>query len=391
MHGSSPIRVIHVIGRMGYGGVQTWLMHLLRHADRSRVQMDFVVHALEAGEYDRELQEMGVHLHALPLTKKPLAYRRALTEWLRRSGPPDVVHSHVYAYSGWVLAAAAQAGVAGRVAHTHTDRRALTTERRWHRRVYKWIMRKLLDRHASLGLACSIQAAEDLYGLHWHEDERWQVLPYGLDWSDFAESVDVSPLRSELSVPATAFTIGHVGRMTHAKNHRFLLEVFAAVRARCPEALLVLVGGGEESAAVRSHARRLGIEEGIRFVGERRDVARVLRAFDVFVFPSLYEGLALGLVEAQAASLPCVVSEAVSAEADIVPEAVCRLPLSAGAVTWAEKVLARKNWKRRFDPQETLDAVRASPFNVHSCLEALTMHYESAVRRAPARRNAPKD
>jgi glycosyltransferase involved in cell wall biosynthesis len=338
---SRPVRVLEVLGQLNRGGVETWLMHILRHIDRDRFRIDFLVHTDRSGAYDDEVRALGSTIIPCLNPERPWRYGPRFKRLLHEHGPYDVVHSHVYHYSGLILRWAEQAGVPIRIAHSHNTvypglRHAVS---RW---TYGRAMTHLIDRHATAGLGCSDEAASVLFGRGWKADRRFRTFFCGIDEAPFRIAIDAAKVRASVGVPADAPIIGHVGRMDPQKNHAFLLEVFRAITRRRPDARLLLIGDGPLRPELEARSRSLGIHDKIVWCGLRSDVPAVLRgATDVFVFPSLWEGLGLAVVEAQYAGRPCVISSVIPAEADIAPELVSRIDLDAGAEQWAEVTLSR--------------------------------------------------
>ena len=373
MSGQPPLRVLHVVGAMDRGGVETWLMHVLRHTDPKSIQLDFVVHTQRPGAYDDEILARGSRLFSIPSCHKPLQYASKMRSHLRDHGPYDVVHSHVHHFSGIVLRAAHCELVKGRVAHSHTDRRQTHGENGLGRRTYRAAMRYLIRRHATVRLAASQEAGADLFGgsggVH-----PWSVLYYGHDFTQFVSQPDKAAIRAELGLPQDAFVIGHVGRFDLAKNHAFLLRVTSEVRKQRADVRLLLIGDGDLRRSIESSAFSSGLGEDVLFVGVRADVARLMGAMDVFVFPSLHEGLPLTCTEAQAAGLPLVVSDGITPELDVVPGAVKRLSLSASPKRWAEACLATEVEPRLSQP-DALAILQQSPFNIETCLTQLASLY----------------
>lgn len=337
--GGMTMRILHVLGGMNVGGIETWLMHVLRNIDRTRYHLDFLVHTTEPGAYDEEIRRLGSQVIPCLSPSQPLAYARNLRRILREHGPYDVVHSHVHHFSGFVLRCARQAGVPMRIAHSHNDTTAVERRAGVLRRGYVRLMRRWIWLHATHGIGCSDQAAIDLFGPAWRQDSRNQILYYGLDLSAFAAPVGRDAARAAVGLPIEAFVVGHIGRMLPQKNHLFLVEVFNAVVQRRPDAHLLLVGDGSGRAAIEQAAERMGLRDRVHLVGIRMDVARCLEAMDVFVFPSIHEGLGLVLIEAQAAGLPCLASLAVPEEVMVCPGQVKRLELASGAEAWAEQLV----------------------------------------------------
>lgn len=344
---NGPIRVLNVVGGKGMrrGGIETWLMRVLRAIDRERFQVDFLAPTDQPAPYDEEIRSLGGRVIPGVSHRSPLRYERVLRRVLRESGPYRVVHSHVAHVSGLVLRAARAEGVPVRIAHSHNDRRGARTEAGLLKRGYFTWTRSLIFRHATAGLACSGSAAEWLFGSHWRADPRWRVLHYGLDLTPFAQSADRRRVRSELGLSEDDVVIGHVGNFRPQKNHPFLVRIAAETVRMEPRARFVLIGcdmdgAGELRAAIREQANAAGLGDRLHFLGERSDVPRLLGAMDVFVLPSLYEGLPIAALEAQAAGLRCVISDTVTREAEVVPGMVRFLGLAQSTADWAHALLA---------------------------------------------------
>lgn len=375
-------RVLHVVGGMDRGGIETWLMHVLRATNRSRLAMDFLVQTARPCSYDDEARALGAKMMPCLRPARPRAYARNLRLLLREHGPYDVVHSHVHHFSGLVLRLARRAGVPVRIAHSHNDTTALDSGSSSLRQAYLRLMARWIDRHATAGLAASRQAAASLFGPAWESEARWRIHSYGLDLTPFRAPVDRDAVRAELGISGDAFVVGHVGRFVDQKNHRFLIEVAAEVVRREPRMRLLLVGEGELRPEIERLVARLGLSDRTILAGVRPDVPRLMRgAMDVFAFPSRFEGLGLVLVEAQAAGLPCVISDVIPDEADVVPGLVHRLALSSPASAWAETLL---DARRVCEPAQSLGTVESSPFALHRTVAGLAAFYEASVGTAKA-------
>jgi len=253
----TPVRILHVLGGMDRAGVETWLMHLLRTVDRSRFQMDFLVHAGRPCEYDEEIESLGSRVLACASPSNPLGYGREFLRILRQHGPYDAVHSHVHHYSGLVLRLARRAGVPTRIAHSHTDTAIIDSRSSLLRRLYLWTGRRWISRHASWKLAASHRAAACLFGPAWQSDPATTVLYCGLNFDSFAQPVDRASVRRELGFADGDFVIGHVGRFAPVKNHDLLLRIHAEALKLRPDARLLLIGQGPLEGAIRAAAVRL--------------------------------------------------------------------------------------------------------------------------------------
>lgn len=338
-------RVLHVLRQMNPGGVERWLMDVVRL--QGRTSFDFAVETDAPGLFDAEVIERGGRI-----------FRGGVTEALRAGGPFRAVHSHVHCASGFALRAARVAGVPVRVAHAHCGVLPVDERPSLVRRLYRTVARRLIARNATRGLAVSDAARRGLFeGL----PTPVEILLPGLDLSVYKRPVDRERVRRSLGIEADVRLAVHVGCFRAGKNHRFLVETFAAAVARNPSARLLLVGDGSLRMEIEARVKAAGIREPTIFAGSRSDIRDLLGASDVFLFPSLSEGLGLASVEAQAAGLPCVVSTGVPPEATLIEENTRRLPLSAGVAAWAEALLSMQSRVPRGASAER--AVR-SPFHI---------------------------
>jgi glycosyltransferase involved in cell wall biosynthesis len=371
---SARIRILHVVGIMDYGGVENWLMHLLRQIDGSRFAFDFLVHLPRAGAYDDEIRHLGSRVIHCPRPSHLWSYSRRLTRILVTNGPYRVVHSHVHLFSGVVLRLAAKTGTPIRVSHSHSDQPGIGPGSGLARRTYVRVARHWLNCFATSGLAASASAATALYGPSWREDPRWSVLCCGVDLAPFRATPVRELTRSELRVPPGAWVLGHVGRFVESKNHVFLLDVFAKLAKQDASAWLLLVGDGPLQNSIRNRAAELGVADRVTFAGPRPDVPRIMcNAMDMFAFPSLSEGLGLALVEAQAAGLPCLVSDRVPAEASVIRPLVRRLSLDDSMEGWV--AAAKEMLACRMRPWDATGLVELSPFNLQVSLRELERLY----------------
>lgn len=378
-----PVRVLHVVGRgMTRGGLQTWLMHVLRRIDRRRVACDFLVGTDRPCAFDDEIRALGSRVIAGPFYRRLPAYVARLREVLREHGPYDVVHAHPDHVAGPILRAAHREGVPVRIAHSHNDRRVDYAAAGLAKRFWVAWTRRMLLTHATHGLACSRRAAASLFGAHWQADGRWQVLPYGIDLAPFATPVDPVAVRAELGLSPEDFVVGHVGNFRPQKNHEFLVAIAAEALRRRPELCFVLIGREMEGqrglrARVEALAADAGIAARFRILGERADVPRLmLGAMDAFVLPSRWEGLGIVLLEAQAAGLPCVYSDVVAAaEVELLPDLMHRCSPDAPAASWAEALVALADAPPPVDRAQALAAMRAGPANIECSAAALEALY----------------
>ncbi len=399
------MRILHVLGKLDYGGVETWLVQVLRHIDRQKYQMDFLVHTTDRGLYDEEVRALGSRIVPCLSHTHPLQYAFNFRRVLRQYGPYDVVHSHVHHYSGYVLLLAAMARVPVRIAHSHSAPRSTEAFRglgrpadprnpyrrtmflrtmflrtMFRRTMYRRTMQAMIGLCATRGLAVSAEAGDHLFSKNWRNyPEQWQLQHLGIDLSRFDIPVDRDSLRRAIGIPRDALVIGHVGRFVAAKNHAFLAEIARELIKLEPKAVFLLVGDGPLRSEIEAKVNGYSIEKHFIFAGLRSDVPALMKgAMDVFLFPSLYEGLGLALLEAQAAGLTSVVSDIVPGESDAIPSLVDRLALGHSASTWAHAVLAGARRTPRPHRRQLVEALAGR--SIESSVSSLVATYQRTQR-----------
>jgi len=378
MENERVIKVLHVLGGLNRGGVETWLMHVLRHIDPARIQIDFLVNSDVPGVYDDEVRALGARVLPCPNPGNLISYSRSFLQITQQFGPYDVIHSHVHHFSGWVLALARREGIQIRIAHSHSDTSSIDSKADAVRRSYLRISKELVNRFSTLQFAASSEAAKALFGTSWDEDARNHILYYGIDLRPFKVPIDRDSIRAEFGISSDALVVGHVGRFDAVKNHEFFVDIATEILAQQPNAIFLLVGTGSLRERIELRANEAGLNGQIIFAGSRSDVPRVMRgAMDVFLLPSFYEGLPVASIEAQAAGLPVVLSDTITREADILPERVRHLPLSSSAITWAEEVLAASRFTGNNDPTDAMRVFEGSPFDITRTVKDLAECYST--------------
>lgn len=301
-----PIRVAHVMGKMVGGGVEQVVMNYYRHIDRSHVQFDFLVDSDSTLVPRDEIESLGGRVFVIPPYQQALRYQRELTGLFREEAWP-IVHSHVNALSVFPLRAAKRAGIPVRIAHSHS-----TTGRGENaRKAMKLALRHFSRVYPTDLFACGRYAGEWLFG----RGAEFTVMTNAIELASFKfDPVVRKEVRAELGIPEGTFLVGHIARFVTQKNHAFLLRVFARLKDMFPGSRLVMVGEGPLEGETKRLAQELGLGDSATFLGRRKDAARLYSAFDAFALPSFYEGLCVVGVEAQAAGLPCLFSDAVTRE-----------------------------------------------------------------------------
>lgn len=341
MINGQPIKILHVVGAMNRAGTETMLMNIYRNINREKVQFDFISYSQQDAHYDQEIRSLGGRVIKLSKTQSI----KELYQAIKKYGPYHAVHSHTLFHCGIASIAALLAGVKVRVSHAHTT---LDNSSSIIRKFYIKLMRFIINNFSTNLLACSKGAGSYLFGEKSIINKKYSYFPNVINYTEFLQfhnkEVEEFKVKEGLN---KGFTIGHIGRFMEAKNHTFLLEILKHVIKRDSNIKLLLVGDGDLRGHIEEKAKQDGIHENIRFVGVKENISTMLQSMDVFVFPSLYEGLGLVLLEAQASGIPCLVSEAIQPEADLHIGLVLKLFLADGAEVWGEKILEIANKKEK--------------------------------------------
>ena len=365
-----PVRVAHVIGKLSAAGVETVVSNYYQHIDRSRYQFDFYIDADSVIPPSRRLMELGARYFVIPPYQQLPRYMAALAGHFRAEGY-QIVHAGMNSLSVFALGAAWAAGVPVRICHSHST----SAPGQPARNLLKTLLRPWAGVFATHRCACSAHAGAWLFGRRAMARGEVTILPNGIDCGRFGYCPELrAACRRRLGLQ-DRFVVGHIGRFCPQKNHGFLLELFARLCREEPSAVLLLAGTGPLEGEIRRRVRAAGLEERVRFLGVVEDTAPLYQAMDCFVLPSRYEGLPVVAVEAQAAGLPCVFSEGVPWEADILP-AVRRLPLAAPVWAWARAVAGCRGLPR----QDGRARVAAAGFDIAQDAGLLERFYDACIR-----------
>ena len=341
--------------KWGSGGIESFLLSVFENMDRSGLAIELVTTQLESELYLPRLERCGVPLRMLSGNTRRLASNHAAFRTLLGERRYDAVHLNIYhALSLLYARDAALAGVPVRIAHSHNNglRRSLL---RPVKLAINSAARRSLAAWPTVRAACSRDAADFLFPA----GAETEIVPNGIRLERFAfRAEDRETVRSGLGL-GNRLVLGEVGRLCGQKNQMFLLEVIAALVAAGKDAVLLLVGEGELRPALEVRAEALGVSDRVIFYGTSDDVPGLLSAMDVFALPSLFEGLGIVAVEAQASGLPVLCSEYIPAEA-LATDLARRLQLSEGPAVWAEAILAAEEKERA----SRLEELRAAGYDI---------------------------
>lgn len=329
-----PIRVLQISYDMNLGGAETLIMNIYRNIDRTKVQFDFLLHCPDESAYDKEILSLGGRIHRLPryMGYNKTCYDRDLRRFLSEHREYTIIHDHLMDSAAETLRVANKMGRIT-VAHSHASGMPFSAGelvRRW--------FRKDLWKTADYRFACSEDAGKWLY----RGKAGFEILNNGIDTNAFRfRSETRTTVRKEFGIGESTMLIGTVGRLEPQKNQMRLLDIFSSILERNRDSRLILVGSGSLETEIKTRINNLGLSEKVILTGPRKDVNDLLSGFDVFALTSFSEGLGIVLVEAQASGLPCVFTDTIPSEVDLVPQLVRRVSLTDGNGLWVDRILER--------------------------------------------------
>lgn len=362
---SAPIRVLQVFARMDRGGAETMIMNLYRNIDRSKIQFDFIVHYENECDYDEEIKLLGGNIYRIPryTGKNHCHYIKAWSKFLKEHSEYKIIHGHVRSTASIYLKIAKKYGLIT-IVHSHS-----TSSGKGFSAIVKNILQYPIRYTADYLFACSRNAGLWLFGNRACNKENFIVFNNAIDTNEFIFDKDARlEKRKEFQI-VEKFVIGHVGRFITPKNHVFLIDLFKAVYDKNDKAVLILIGEGELRQLIEKQVYDLGLNDNVIFTGMRPDVNKVLQGIDVFVFPSIYEGLPVTLVEAQAAGLPCITSDRITNEVKIT-DLIEYISLNQSAEYWADKILG---YSYGYERRITYDEITKAGYDIVS----VTKKYEN--------------
>lgn len=308
MSEKQPIIVAQVMGKWLGNGVESVIMNYYRHLDHSKVQFDFICDEDSTRIPYDEIKKLGGRVFLVPKYQNLPKYLKAL-EKLFKENQYRIVHSNINTLSVFPLYAAKKAGVPIRISHSHST----SNPKEWKRNLIKNILRPFSKRYATDYFACSEVAGRYLFGNKDFDQGEVKIIHNAIDIDKFKfDEIARKKLRKELGIKDSTVVIGHVGRFVQQKNHAFLVDVFKEYHKKNPDSKLLLVGSGPLEDEIKKKVEKLDLKDSVLFLGQRDDINKLYSVMDIFCLPSLYEGLPVVGVEAQAAGLPCVFSNKIT-------------------------------------------------------------------------------
>lgn len=333
-------RILHVVNRMAYGGIETFIMNVYRNINSKNVIFDFAVHNNNPGDFDQEIEKKGGNIYTFPSRgKNPIAYFYKWYKFFKfNKNKYDAIHMHVSSLTTiFPIIMAKYFNIRVRIVHAHS-----TSQPGLIHLIMSFINKKIIRKYSTKLLACSTEAGEFVFGKN-----NYELLSNGIELKRYFFNPEIKKevrKMNNISINETAYV--HVGRFTYAKNHQFLLKVFKEILKTNPYSKLFLIGEGELKEEIELRVKSENISGNVFFLGSRDDVNKLLMGMDCFIFPSIYEGLPISLIEAQASGLDVYASDNISHEVKLTP-LVKFISLECSPQKWADFIVNRKKAQNR--------------------------------------------
>lgn len=324
------IRILQIVNIMDRAGLENVLMNYYRNIDRSTIQFDFLVHRDKKGAYDDEILSLGGKIYHAPrlYPQNYVKYFQFMNDFFKNHPEYVIVHSHIDALSSFPLYAAKKANIPVRIAHSHSSK--LDHDLKY---PIKKIALMMINRVATNYFSCSNVAGKFMFG-----NSNFKIMYNAIDLLKYQYNDSVrKKIRNQLKL-GDSLVVGHVGRFYYVKNQLFLLDVFKKINDCCEKSVLLLVGDGPDLKKIHKKIIELQLQDKILILSNRDDVNELYQAMDVFVMPSLFEGLPMVGVEAQASGLPCFFSGSISNEVLLTSNSQM-ISLKKESSVWSDTIL----------------------------------------------------
>jgi glycosyltransferase involved in cell wall biosynthesis len=337
-----PLRILHVLAGLNPGGAESLVLNICRSLDKTKIQFDFILFSKEECTYNNEIRKLGAEIFYIPRYNgiNHFIFKKAWINFFKKNPQYSIIHGHVRSTAAIYLKIAKNFNLTT-IAHSHnTGSRGNQLDI-----MVKYLLQFPIKYTADHLFACSYEAGKWLYGKNATKKGKFKIINNGIDTKKFAFSIKKrNDMRNKLGVNGK-YVIGHVGSFTYQKNHSFLLDIFNEICELNDNTVLLLIGDGELRIEIEDKINNLGINNKVIITGVKENIHEFLQAMDVFVFPSIFEGLGIALIEAQAAGLPCIISERIPIEAHLT-DLINQVSLKRTPQFWANSVLNYLDYKR---------------------------------------------
>ena len=370
MRKEEPIRIAHIIGKWVGGGVEAFVLNYYRHMNHDRIQFDFICDEDSTCIPYEEIERLGGRVILVPPYQKVFKYHKELKRIFKENNY-KIVHSHINTLSVFSLFAAKCAGVKVRIAHSHSS----TNPKEFKRTILKLILRNFSRIYATDYFACSEDAAIFQFGKRTFNSGKVKIINNAIDVGLFKYDDRIrSQIRNKYNFGKDTVVLGNVGRMVTVKNQKFIIDIFNCYHRLNPDSKLLLVGDGPLKKQLQQYVSFLSLDDYVIFAGQKSDIYKYYMAMDVFLFPSLYEGFGLSLIEAQCSGLFCLASSNVPKSTKI-SNLVLYIYINNKPDLWARKILINDN-RYNFNIIDNFDISKQSVVLNNIYLNMLGRPYE---------------
>ena len=360
------MKILQVIGTLNRGGAETFLMNVFRNINREKYTFDFLVFKEEKYDYEDEIKKLGGKIIYLQ-TPKEIGMIKFIKKFKKicKKNNYDVVHAHTLFNCGPCMLGAFLANVKVRVSHSHSTK-YLEERVTFLKKIYYHISKLLINIFSTDYIACGEKAGAFLY----YKNKKKVIIKNGIELEKFKYSETLNKkMRNNLNISNDAIVIGHVGRLMYIKNQTFLIDLFNDFHKKFKKSYLILVGDGVDRIKLVDKVKKYNLEDFIIFTGSISNVNEYYNVFDLFVFPSLFEGLPYTLIEAQANGIPIISSNTVSKESNITGE-ITFLDLRKPKDIWLNEMTNR--YKKRYEKKQQ---IIENGYSINDTIEKLLLIY----------------
>lgn len=342
-------------------------MNYYRNIDKDKIQFHFLCDEDSTNIPYEEIEKMGGRVIIIPPYQRLYEYQKELYR-IFKENKYKIVHSHISTLSVFPLRIAKKAGVPIRIAHSHST----SNKKEWKRNLIKNILRPFSKLYANQFFACSELSGRWLFGEKAFKNGKIKIINNAIDLEKFKFNKEKrNEIRKKLKIDENIILIGHIGRFVTQKNHEFLIDVFDEIHRRKQNSKLILIGQGNLKENIIEKIKYLGLQDYVIFTGQTTNVSDYYNAMDIFVLPSLYEGLPVVGIEAQANGLLCEFSTDMTKETKVL-NTTKFISLKETPENWANTILEDyKNFKRL----DSFDEMTKKNFNIKEEAKKLEEYY----------------
>jgi len=327
---NEPIRVAQIVGKWVGGGVESVIMNYYRNIDRTKIQFDFICDNDSTNIPYDEIESLGGNVILIPPYQKVFKYQKILKKILKENNY-KIVHSHINTLSIFSLFAAWRAKIPVRIAHSHSTTNKLEKKKN----ILKQVLRPFSKLFATHYFACTKHAGKWMFS----NKKEIYILNNAIELDKYKYNIDIrNKIRKELNIDEDTLVIGHIGRFVEQKNHKYLIDIFNEIHSKNNNSILILIGQGPLQDEIKDKVNKLGLDNNVLFLGQLDNANEYYQAFDIFLLPSLYEGLGMVLIEAECSGLLSYTSTEVPLEAKVTDN-LYYMSLKDNPSIWSNNIL----------------------------------------------------